>query len=144
MVLLVTVLFAVACKHDVAPKPDKVIDEGKMENILYDVALMQAIKSYNPTLFDKNGVDPKTYIYKKYSIDSLTLAQNHTWYAANLDAYEKMQQRVADRLKAEKEKLEGKGKKASAKKTDSTATSEARQRRQRARMMQHSQQQNNK
>jgi hypothetical protein len=105
LVFIIVALIAVACNNDIAPKPDKLIDEDEMEKILYDIALIQGIKSFKPEVLDANGVDPRTYIYKKYAIDSLTLAQNHTWYASDLEEYEKMQTKVADKLKAEREKL---------------------------------------
>lgn len=118
LVFIVVALFAVACNSEIAPKPEKLIEEEKMEDILYDMALIQGIKSYRPEVLDANGVDPRTYIYKKYAIDSLTLAQNHTWYASDLEGYDKIQQNVLDRLKADRTKLEKpvkkKGKKATA------------------------------
>jgi Domain of unknown function (DUF4296) len=136
LVFIMVALVAVACNNDIAPKPDKLIEEDKMEKILYDMALIQGIKSFKPEVLDANGVDPRTYIYKKYAIDSLTLAQNHTWYASDLEEYEKMQKNVADRLKAEREKLnkadKKKVKKPNAKTTTPTVTPAQQQR---ARMM---------
>ncbi|MFP9100841.1 DUF4296 domain-containing protein [Flavobacterium sp. RHBU_24] len=117
LVFIIVALIAVACNNNLVPKPDKIIEEDKMENILYDIALIQGIKSYKPALLDSNGVDPRTYIYKKYAIDSLTLAQNHTWYAANLEKYGKMQGNVVNRLKADREKLDKPIKKKSKKNT---------------------------
>jgi len=105
LVFIIVALVAVACNNGLVPEPDKIIEEDKMESILYDIALMQGIKSFKPAVLDSNGVDPRTYIYKKYAIDSLTLAQNHTWYASDLEEYEKMQQNVANRLKADRDKL---------------------------------------
>ena len=54
---------------------------------------------------ENNGVDGKNYVYKKYKIDSLTFAQNNKWYAGNLDQYQKIQERVTERLKKQKELL---------------------------------------
>lgn len=126
LVFLLVTLIAMGCNETVAPRPDKLIEQDKMENILYDVALLQAIKSFKPEVLDTNGVDPRTYIYKKYDIDSLTLAQNHTWYAADLEEYEIMQQKVADRLKAESDKLKVTKKPAAKpKKTATTAATPA-------------------
>ena len=89
-------------------KPKKLLSEKEMENILYDMAMLQAIKSFTPKALDDNKVDSRNYIFKKYKIDSLTLAQNHLYYAHNLEAYTKMQEHIAGRITAEREKITGK------------------------------------
>lgn len=76
-----------------------------MVDILYDIALLQSIKSFQPTVLDTNNVNAHTYIYKKYKIDSLTLVQNHTYYASDIEGYEKIENEVSDRLKKNKEEL---------------------------------------
>lgn len=105
LAVLILALMAIACKDEVVPEPKHVISENEMVDILYDMALMQAVKSYKASALDSSNVDPKTYIYKKYKIDSLTLAQNHTWYATDLEKYEKMQKKVTQRIEREQEKL---------------------------------------
>lgn len=105
LLFVLLALSVLSCNEETVPKPDKLIAEDKMIDILYDAALMQAIKTYNYKTLDSANVDPKTYIYKKYSIDSLTLSQNHIWYASNLENYEKMEQQVLERLRKERKKL---------------------------------------
>ena len=52
-----------------------------MEDIFYDLMLMKAIKnsSYVDPAYEEYFTDQ--YIYEKYGIDSLQLAQNQTYYA---------------------------------------------------------------
>jgi hypothetical protein len=101
-------------------KPAKLLSEKEMENILYDMSMLQAIKSFAPKELDDNKVDARTYIFKKYKIDSLTMAQNHQYYAQDLEGYKKIQKNITDRLAADKEKITGK--KAVAKPAGNTPT----------------------
>lgn len=96
---------AFACADEAVPKPDRLLKEGEMVNILYDISILQAIKSYQPQALEEGKVDAKNYIYKKYSIDSLTFAQNQAYYASKLELYESIQAKLADRVKKEKETL---------------------------------------
>lgn len=89
-------------------KPEKLLTEQEMENIMYDISMLQAIRSFAPQKLTDNNVNAHTYIFKKYKIDSLTLAQNQLYYAQNLDAYKKIQKSVTGRLNADKEKITGK------------------------------------
>ncbi|TRW21890.1 DUF4296 domain-containing protein [Flavobacterium zepuense] len=103
--ILLLALVAVGCGDETAPKPDHLLKEGEMVDILYDISLLQAIKSFTPNSLSDNNVNPQTYIYKKYKIDSLTFAQNHLYYASNLEEYQKIQKKVVDKLQKNKEAL---------------------------------------
>lgn len=99
---------AFACSNETVPKPDHLLKEGDMVNILYDISLLQAIKSYQGQALEEGKVDAKNYIYKKYSIDSLTFAQNQAYYASKLELYESIQAKLAEKVKKEKEKFKAK------------------------------------
>lgn len=103
--ILFLVLVAVGCGGETAPKPDRLLNEGEMVDILYDISLLQAIKSFTPQSLTDHNVNPQTYIYKKYKIDSVTFAQNHLYYASNLTEYQKIQKKVTDRLQKNKAAL---------------------------------------
>lgn len=105
LVFILISFLAFACTDKAAPKPDRLLKEGEMVNILYDISILQAIKSYQPQALEEGKVDAKNYIYKKYSIDSLTFAQNQAYYASKLELYESIQTKLADRVKKEKEAL---------------------------------------
>lgn len=105
---LVFILLAVsllACTNSTAPKPEHLLDKDEMADILYDIALLQSIKSYMPAVLDSNKVYSHNYIYKKYNIDSLTFAQNTKYYASDIETYEKIEKEVSERIKQEREKL---------------------------------------
>lgn len=105
VILLLASVILFSCGGDTAEKPKHFLSEDEMVNVFYDLSLIQAIKSYQPMTLENNGVDSKNYVYKKYKIDSLTFAQNNKWYAGNLDQYQKIQERVTERLKKQKELL---------------------------------------
>ena len=96
---------AVSCNNDAAPKPEHLLSEKQMENIFYDITLLQSIRSSTPNVLDDNSVDVQHYIYKKYKIDSLTFAQNHSYYASDLEIYQKMQLKVSERLSKAKDSI---------------------------------------
>ena len=42
--ILVLLLAVAACKKNIVPKPDKFLDEKQMENLLYDLAVLESMK----------------------------------------------------------------------------------------------------
>jgi hypothetical protein len=92
------------CKEDLVKPPDPLIDRAKMINIMYDLALLEAIKYQNPIVLDSNQIRPKQFIYKKYKIDSLQLAQNNAYYASDYKNYKIMFEEVVQRIANEKKK----------------------------------------
>ncbi|MCH1517950.1 MAG: DUF4296 domain-containing protein [Flavobacteriaceae bacterium] len=86
-------------------KPDVFLSSEKMENILYDLTVLKAIKtSYNnhegKALFNDN------YIYRKYNIDSTILAQNQLYYAQSPKESIVLYKRVDQRLKKAKDSID--------------------------------------
>lgn len=101
--VLMVAIAAIGCKDSVAEKPDNLIEMDKMEAILYDLSLLQAMRSTSKIELDSAGIDPKTYIFEKYKIDSLQFANSNTYYAASdLKKYEKMYDRVNEKLQNNK------------------------------------------
>lgn len=98
-ILSLFVLFS--CGEEKAEKPKNLLPEDKIVNMLYDIAVLQAISSYQPKALDSSRVDGKNYIFKKYKTDSLTFAQSHEYYAMDLKRYEGIQKKVAARIDGE-------------------------------------------
>lgn len=89
-----------------APKPDRLIPEDKMVDILVDLAKIDASMSFNPRSFKKRGIDPEAYIYEKYGIDSAQLAKNNAYYIEQFEINKRMYEAVRERLKNQKEILD--------------------------------------
>lgn len=107
VIVFFTFLLFIACGNKSEPKkPDKYIESEIMENILYDLALLQALKSYSPDKLKENSINPKTYIYQKYKIDSLQFARNNIYYATDIDEYSLMFDRISKKLQSNKAKID--------------------------------------
>ena len=63
-------LVTFSCQKDPVKKPKKFIEEETMISILYDLSLLEAIKSNNPVILEQHQINPHTYIYKKYKSSS--------------------------------------------------------------------------
>lgn len=98
--LAVLFVMATACKESAVKKPEKLIDEDQMTDIIYDLSVLDALKSqgYGPA---QNYPTPAELLKKKYQVDSLTFAENSKYYAADTKNYKKMYDKVRERLSAE-------------------------------------------
>ncbi|MDI1257008.1 MAG: DUF4296 domain-containing protein [Flavobacterium sp.] len=99
-------ILASACNNSVIEKPDNLISKDKMVDVIYDMALLQAMKLDNPVFLEQHNLTPATYIYKKYKIDSVQFAQNDRYYASMLTTYKEIYQKVNDRLEKNEKKTD--------------------------------------
>lgn len=104
-IAIMALLALVACGSPAA-KPNNLIDEDVMVEILYDLTVMDAIRSHSPMSLQSRAIVPNVYIYKKYGIDSLQFAQSNQYYAADIEKYKKMYNKVGERITANKGKAD--------------------------------------
>lgn len=100
--LFTVAVLLLSCNKDLVDKPDNLIDKKKMEDILYDMSLLEALKYQNSNILYENGINPKTYVFEKYKIDSLQFARSNAYYAANYREYKNMFDTLNTRLLKEK------------------------------------------
>lgn len=100
--MLSLALFLASCNHNAVEKPKNLIEEEVMTNILYDLSIMEAIKSQSPYAPQNQSMNPKDYIFKKYKIDSLQFATSNRYYVSQIEEYKKMYEQVNERLEKEK------------------------------------------
>ncbi|MDN3491358.1 DUF4296 domain-containing protein [Winogradskyella bathintestinalis] len=106
-VILVLSIFIMACNDiDRPQKPDNLISEDQMSNLLYDLYIINAAKGVNRNTLEINGLNPEHYILEKYNIDSTQFAQNNTYYTFKAETYSDIIERVKTRLEKEKQKFE--------------------------------------
>lgn len=98
--------FLVSCLDAAIEKPSNLIDESVMEDILYDLSLLDAIQSQNPYDGGNKRITPKAYIYKKYKIDSVQFTQSNRYYVSQIEQYKKMYDNVSARLESEKKEAD--------------------------------------
>ena len=103
--LLVSVAFA-SCQKNTVAKPAKLIEQGVMVDIIYDLTILEAVKYENAASLEANRIVPKEYIYKKYKIDSLQFAQNNQYYASDIENYKKIYDQVKQKMEKKKASLE--------------------------------------
>ncbi|PZR18876.1 MAG: hypothetical protein DI539_16010 [Flavobacterium psychrophilum] len=106
--LLLVAVLVFSCGKETAEKPKHLLSEDEMVNIIYDINMVQSIRSVKSQLLTDNDIVAKQYIYKKYKIDSLDLAQNNAWYAADMENYEKLHKKASERLQSEMDALKPK------------------------------------
>jgi hypothetical protein len=97
----------VGCNDNIIEKPNNLIEKDKMITILYDMSLLESIKTQNI----KGGISDKSvsdYIYKKYKIDSIQLDKSNKYYASDIEEYKKMIESVKAKLNNETLKIDGK------------------------------------
>ena len=75
LVLLIGVVL-VSCSKNPVPKPDNLLDEEVMTDILFDISILQATEGAMPDKLTSEKINIETYIYEKYKIDSITYYQN--------------------------------------------------------------------
>lgn len=104
IILPLLAFFAIlmSCNKEVVKKPDNLIQQDKMVDVMYDLTLLSAIKIQNSSLAGAQGINSNEYIYKKYKIDSLQFVQSNIYYASDSKGYEKMIEEIKKRLDEKK------------------------------------------
>ncbi len=94
-------LFVFSCSKNPAPKPDNLLDEEVMVDIIYDISILQATDGSMPYKLTEHTIEMDEYIFEKYKIDSVTYRQNQRYYAADARKYKKIYKKVIERLDKE-------------------------------------------
>jgi len=87
-------------------KPEDLISESKMIDVLTELSLLHAARNYNKQKLENIGVDPDTYIYEKFDIDSLQFERSNDWYSEQYTDYERIYDSVKARLQIMKSRLD--------------------------------------
>jgi hypothetical protein len=106
LLLLAIVTFLASCKEEIVKKPNRLIEKPVMIDIMYDLSLLDAIKYQNSASLDTFKINPKSYIYKKYKIDSLQFVKSNSYYASNYKEYSEIIDQVNNRLAKNKKDLD--------------------------------------
>ena len=80
IILLFLTFFCSCILNNSIKKPDNLINQEKMEAILYDLSIINSIKpsSYKNPDF---SIFFDSYIFIKYGVDSLQLTQSESYYS---------------------------------------------------------------
>ena len=103
---LAILIFLISCKDEVVKKPERLIKKDVIINMMYDLAVLEAIKYQNPASLDTFKINSRDYIYKKYKIDSLQFAKSNVYYASDYEDYKLMFEQITKRLDANKKSVD--------------------------------------
>lgn len=107
--ILVLILGAVliSCQDiEDTEKPDDLIAEEKMVNVLVDMLKVSATQNYSDIQYRKRGVNAKELVFEKYGIDSLELRKSTTYYSEHFEINERIYDSVRERLRRRDTKLD--------------------------------------
>ncbi|MEM1003456.1 MAG: DUF4296 domain-containing protein, partial [Bacteroidota bacterium] len=86
-VLLVIVLI-LGCQNKLkVEKPDNLISQQDMSNILYDMFIISSSKGSSINILKDNGIQPDVFILQKHGIDSLQFIDSNNYYAHDIQVY---------------------------------------------------------
>lgn len=103
----ILIILAFSCQSlEKYEKPKDLIGEDKMVNILTDLALVKAAKSFNKRMLEEKKIDPKQFVFEKYNIDSVSFTNSNNWYASRTEEYERIFKKVKDSLKKYRDETE--------------------------------------
>ena len=94
-------LLMISCSKNPVPKPDNLLDDEVMVDIIYDISILQATDGSMPQKLIENDIKMDQYIFEKYKIDSVTYRQNQLYYAGDARKYKKLYKKVLERLEGE-------------------------------------------
>ncbi|WP_291964190.1 DUF4296 domain-containing protein [Maribacter sp.] len=104
--LVAALLLVTSCAEELIEKPDNLIPEDKMVLIIKEMAIVNAAKATNLGKLRENGVEPTSFIFEKFEIDSAQYVDSDRYYASKPLRYENMYKKVESDLEEQRLKLE--------------------------------------
>lgn len=105
--MILGLLLLLSCQNiEEVERPDDLIPEAKMVEILTDLSLLNSAKNYNKRLLEETGFRPDEYLYNKHNIDSARLAESTRYYARNSTEFESIYRKVQNNLNRMRDNLE--------------------------------------
>ncbi len=102
---IVLSLLLLSCAEKQVRRPENLIPKGRMVNILYDIAVLDAIDGTYPKALERNRITVMAFVYEKYGIDSLQLAESDLYYASRPQEYEEIYQTLENRIASQRDSL---------------------------------------
>ena len=105
--LFILILCFFGCQNVEQPKkPENLISTDKMVDILTETYMSNAARSVNNQLILDKGVKLDSLIYTNFDIDSLQFANSNEYYAADVNVYMEIFQKVEARLSTMQQKMD--------------------------------------
>lgn len=100
LIISFLVLFAACSNVEKAPKPEQLLSKEEMAIILSDLYIIEGAISSNRSSYIETGVQPSSYIYDKYDIDSVVFKENLNYYNDRVEDYLFIMDKIQDDLKS--------------------------------------------
>lgn len=94
-----------SCGEKLLEKPEDLIPKDKMINILKDITILNSARSTSITVLHDSKIEPTTFVFSKYGIDSLQFVTSDKYYASLPKEYEAMYVEIEKQLENEKEEM---------------------------------------
>ncbi len=104
--VILALLLLFSCAEELIQKPENLIPQDKMVLIFKELAIVNAAKGTNIGNLKDNGIEPTTYIFEKFEIDSAQFVDSDRYYASKPLLYETMYKDVETRLENQRIELE--------------------------------------
>ncbi|KJJ37655.1 DUF4296 domain-containing protein [Aequorivita vladivostokensis] len=105
--IFVLILSILGCQNVERPeKPKNLISKEKMVDVLTEAYLANAARSVNNQAIIDKGIQVDSLIFKKFEVDSVQFAKSNDYYAADINMYLDIFQKVEARLVAMEKKLD--------------------------------------
>ncbi len=85
-------------------KPENLIPEDVMVEMLSEIYLGNAARSIDNKTMRKNGIKIDSFLFKKYNVDSLQFAKSNAYYTSDLDKYNAIFEKIEQKLEVLKTK----------------------------------------
>lgn len=107
-VYLILLFFGMQACQDVnmPEKPESLIAKDKMVAILTEAYLANAARSVDNRAIITKGIVIDTIVYKNFGVDSLQFAKSNAYYAAHIDTYIEIFQKVEAGLIAKQQEMD--------------------------------------
>ncbi len=104
LLLLFCVVLAFGCKPGI---PKDIVQPAEMENILFDIHIIDGYVASIPTPDSAKKVSAPIYkgIFKKYGIDSAMHAKSMAYYYSRPDLLSKMYDRISNKISKTRDDL---------------------------------------
>ncbi len=100
--VIVLAILLTSCGEKLLDKPEDLIPKDKMINILKDITILNSARGTSVTVLHDYKIEPTTFVFSKYGVDSLQFVTSDTYYASLPNEYEAMYVEIEKQLDTEK------------------------------------------
>ncbi|QJP33508.1 DUF4296 domain-containing protein [Nonlabens sp. Ci31] len=106
IIAVILVLFTISCSDvEKSPEPKIFFSKDKMAALITDLYLVEGAISSNKGAYLKTGIQPSSFLYEKYDMDSITFQENLNYYTDRVEEYLLIMDEVQENFKSLQDSL---------------------------------------